>query len=58
VDAVGQGVQGLRAGDEVYGGCQGSFAEYAAAREAELARKPSNLSFEQAAAVPGPASPL
>ena len=31
---------------------RGSFAEFAAARESKLARKPSNLSFEQAAAVP------
>ena len=29
-----------------------SFAEYAAARPGKLARKPANLSFEQAAAVP------
>src|SRR4029077_12468476 len=29
-----------------------SFAEFAAARETKLAREPSNLSFEQAAAVP------
>ena len=30
----------------------GSFAEYAAAPEDQLARKPGNLSFEQAAVVP------
>ena len=42
------------AGDEVYGiaAPHGSFAEYAAAREDKLARKPGNLSFEQAAVVP------
>ena len=38
-------------GDEVFGIARGSFAEYAAAREAKLARKPAALSFEQAAAV-------
>ena len=52
VEAVGPDVKGIRPGDEVFGGCRGSFAEYASAREAELACKPANLSFEQAAAVP------
>ena len=39
-------------GDDVYGTCDGSFAEYATAREDTLALKPANLTFEQAAAVP------
>ena len=39
-------------GDEVYGECRGSCAEYAVAKEGSLAPKPANLSFEQAAAVP------
>src|SRR5205814_1915729 len=52
VEAVGKDVKRLRPGDEVFGGCKGSFAEYAAAGERELARKPANLTFEQAAAVP------
>jgi NADPH:quinone reductase-like Zn-dependent oxidoreductase len=39
-------------GDEVFGISRGSFAEYAAAREDKLARKPANLSWEQAAVVP------
>ena len=39
-------------GDEVYGECRGSCAEYAVAKEGGLAPKPANLSFEQAAAVP------
>ena len=39
-------------GDEVFGWCGGSFAEYASAPEDQLAAKPANLSFEQAAAVP------
>ncbi len=50
--AVGNEVTRFRAGDEVFGVSKGSFAEFAAARESKLARKPSNLSFEQAAAVP------
>jgi NADPH:quinone reductase-like Zn-dependent oxidoreductase len=51
VEAVGSGVRGLRPGDEVFGWCAGAFAEYARAKEAQLIRKPANLSFEQAAAV-------
>jgi len=52
VEAVGAGVSAFQPGDEVYGTCEGSFAEYALARVALLARKPANLSFGQAAAVP------
>jgi NADPH:quinone reductase-like Zn-dependent oxidoreductase len=52
VEAVGQDVKRLRPGDQVYGGGRGSFAEYASAAENELAPKPANLTFEQAAAVP------
>jgi NADPH:quinone reductase-like Zn-dependent oxidoreductase len=52
VEAVGAAVTGLAAGDEVYGTCNGSFAEYATARTDKLAPKPANLTFEQAAAVP------
>ncbi|MFD3719087.1 NAD(P)-dependent alcohol dehydrogenase [Streptomyces sp. NPDC058674] len=52
VAAVGPDVTRLRAGDEVYGGCGGSFAEYACAKEDQLAPKPRTLGFEEAAAVP------
>lgn len=52
VRAVGSSVTRFRPGDEVYGVGKGSFAEFAAARAAKLARKPANLTFEQAAAVP------
>jgi NADPH:quinone reductase-like Zn-dependent oxidoreductase len=48
-ETAGDGVQ---LGDEVYGTCAGSFAEFACAEVAKIAPKPSNLSFEQAAAVP------
>src|SRR5215475_12539734 len=51
VIAAGADVTRFRAGDEVFGIAQGSFAEYAAAREDKLASKPARLSFEQAAAV-------
>jgi NADPH:quinone reductase-like Zn-dependent oxidoreductase len=52
VEAVGEDVTAFQPGDEVYGTCHGSFAEYACARADRLAPKPANLSFEQAAAVP------
>ena len=52
VAAVGDGVTRFRVGDEVYGTGHGTFAEYARAAEGRLARTPSTLSFEQAAAVP------
>lgn len=52
VVAVGPAVTRFAAGDEVYGIARGSFAEYTAALEDKLARKPVNLSFEQAAVVP------
>jgi NADPH:quinone reductase-like Zn-dependent oxidoreductase len=42
----------FRPGDEVFGWCDGSYAEYACAPEDHLAAKPANLSFQQAAAVP------
>ena len=51
VEAVGARVTGIAPGDEVFGIGDGSFAEYASARADKLALKPSNLSFEQAAAV-------
>jgi len=51
VVSTGAAVTGFREGEEVFGIARGSFAEYAAAREDKLARKPARLSFEQAAAV-------
>jgi NADPH:quinone reductase-like Zn-dependent oxidoreductase len=52
VVAVGQAVTRFSVGDEVFGFGRGTFAEYAAAREDKLARKPANVTFEQAAVVP------
>jgi NADPH:quinone reductase-like Zn-dependent oxidoreductase len=52
VEAVGAGVARLVVGAEVFGTCEGAFAEYAVGREDRLAAKPSTLTFEQAAAVP------
>lgn len=49
---VGASVTRFRLGDEVYGVGKGSFAQFAAAKEEKLARKPVTLTFEEAAAVP------
>ncbi|MER6133352.1 NAD(P)-dependent alcohol dehydrogenase [Streptomyces sp. NPDC001815] len=52
VEAVGAKVTDFVPGDEVFGNCEGSFAEYARAKATKLAPKPANLTFEQAAALP------
>ena len=52
VEAVGKDVEEFQPGDEVFGTGLGAWAEYAPAREARLVRKPANVSFEEAAAVP------
>jgi NADPH:quinone reductase-like Zn-dependent oxidoreductase len=52
VEAVGSKVTRFQPGDAVFGWCDGAFAEYACAPQDQLAAKPANLSFEQAAAVP------
>jgi NADPH:quinone reductase-like Zn-dependent oxidoreductase len=52
IEAVGGAVKEFQPGDEVFGTSGGSWAEYAAARPDRLARKPANLSFDEAAAVP------
>ncbi len=52
VEAGGLNATQFQQGDEVFGGCSGSFAEYASVPENTLALKPANSSFEEAAAVP------
>lgn len=52
VVAIGSAVTRFSTGDEVFGISRGSFAEYAAVQQDKLARKPANLTFDQAAAVP------
>ena len=53
VEAVGKDVKQFKPGDEVFGGADGSFAEYVTVRGAgSVALKPANMTFEQAAAVP------
>ena len=51
VVAAGADVTGFAVGEEVFGIGQGSFAEYARARQDKLARKPASLTFGQAAVV-------
>ncbi len=56
VEAVGTDVTRFKPGDEVFGELFasnfGGFAEYKCAFERELELKPSNVSFEEAAALP------
>ncbi|WP_143462342.1 NADP-dependent oxidoreductase [Levilactobacillus enshiensis] len=56
VVAVGQNVTAFQIGDAVYGRPRknriGTFAEYLAVDQADIALKPRNLSFDQAAAIP------
>jgi NADPH:quinone reductase-like Zn-dependent oxidoreductase len=51
VEAVGAHVTDFKLGDEVYGGRSGAFGEYVNVKNA-VARKPANLTFEEAAAIP------
>jgi NADPH:quinone reductase-like Zn-dependent oxidoreductase len=52
VESVGRNVTLFRPGDEVFGISRGSLAEYACTSESSLAPKPTNVAFEDAAAVP------
>ncbi len=56
VEAVGKNVRRFAPGDEVFGDVMptgmGGFAEYVCTHEERLATKPTNLTFEEAAAVP------
>lgn len=58
IEEIGEGVEGFKVGDEVYG-CAGGLAdlpgtltEYIAADADLIARKPKNLSMREAAAIP------
>jgi NADPH:quinone reductase-like Zn-dependent oxidoreductase len=52
LEAVGRNVTQFKPGDQVFGVCQGAFAEYACASESKLVIKPDNVTFEQAASAP------
>lgn len=51
VDAVGVEVSEFEPGDEVFGGANGAYAQYATAKASSLAPKPQSISFEAAAGV-------
>src|ERR1700756_343401 len=55
ISAVGEGVQDLRVGDAVFGVCEagqeGAYAEKIAVKAAIVAKKPSDLSHDNAAAL-------
>src|SRR6059058_1093907 len=52
VEAVGKNVTQFKAGDEVFGGRDGAFAEYVCPRaDRAVTLKPANITFEQAASV-------
>ncbi|MEU5863162.1 NAD(P)-dependent alcohol dehydrogenase [Nonomuraea sp. NPDC047529] len=56
VEATGRNVTRLKIGDEVFGHCQGAFAEYVAVpQDKALLTKPAGTTYEQAAAVPSAA---
>ena len=50
VEAIGKLVTDFKPGDEVFGGKSGAFAEYICVR-GNIARKPKNITFEQAGGV-------
>lgn len=56
VTKIGRKVTGFKVGDEVYGRPReskiGTFAEYIAVHEDDIALKPTNVSFEEAASIP------
>jgi NADPH:quinone reductase-like Zn-dependent oxidoreductase len=48
VEAVGRNVTRFRPGDEVFGWCEGAFAEYVSVDQSHLVPKPAAVSFEVA----------
>ena len=52
VEAIGPGVSRFKKGDEVYGVVSGAYAEYAVAKEAEVAHKPRSIDHTRAAVIP------
>src|SRR5471030_928869 len=52
VEQIGSEVAAYAPGDAVFGASGGTYAEYLAVKPATIVRKPSNLSFEEAASVP------
>jgi len=59
IESVGKEVTDWKVGDHIYGYSEkrGACAEYLTVPASQLAKKPANLSFQEAAAVPGGSSP-
>ncbi|MFA9407166.1 MAG: NAD(P)-dependent alcohol dehydrogenase [Anaerolineales bacterium] len=55
VEVIGKNVTRFQPGDKVFASCEGALAEYACAPEDKCAMTPTNLTLEQAAAVPSAA---
>jgi len=60
IEKAGSKITALKAGDPVYAFFtlreEGGYAEFALAKEGEVARKPSSITYEEAAAVPAAGS--
>lgn len=56
IEKIGEGVEGFKKGDEVYGMISaiqgGAYAEYVVAKSDQVSLKPSNLKFTEAAGIP------
>ena len=55
VEAIGEKVTRFQPGDDIFGLCSHTFAEYVSADADKLVLKPANTTFEQAAVVPSSA---
>ena len=52
IAAVGKNVHKFKVGDQVFGSCLGSYAEFVCPRERFLSLMPKNATFQEAAAIP------
>lgn len=52
IEQVGRNIQDFKTGDEIFGSVNGSYAEYVSAGAETIVKKPANISFYEAAAIP------
>ena len=52
IEEVGSNINEYKVGEEVFGSCNNTFAEYVKMDAEKLAMKPSNITFEEAASIP------